>query len=127
MARETAAERRAREQRMAEEALEAEFKFRKTVPELMFRLKLLAQKVHVRTELNVTEEGFVMTFNFDETEEVLDTFSTEQWEAEYLERKLNEQLEELEARERRRELAAVAAAKLHPLELAALQEFGGVR
>jgi hypothetical protein len=123
MARETANERRARQQLAAEAALAAELEFRETVPALMFRLKVLAQKVSVRTELNVTEEGFVMTFTFENAEEVLNTFDTEQWEAEHLERMLNELAEQQAARVRRRELAQQALAKLDPAELAALKEF----
>lgn len=124
MARETANERRAREQREAEEALAAELRFRETVPALMFRLKELARTVFVRTELNVTEDGFTMLFDFEDVGEELNTFDTDQWEAEHLERKLNELVAEQFARERRRDLAQKAKAKLDPAELAALKEFG---
>jgi hypothetical protein len=123
MARELTQARREREQREAEAALARELEFRKTVPALMFRLKLLAQKVFVRTELTVAERGFAMTFTFENAEEVLNTFDTEQWEAEHLERMLNELFEQQVARDRRRELAQQALAKLDPAELAALKEF----
>lgn len=124
MARETALERRAREQREAEAALEEQFEFQKTVPELMFRLKQRAQALNVPVGLNVTEQGFVMTFEFEFGEEVLNTFSTPMWEAGHLVRKLDELEAKQFARVRRRELANAAVAKLSTAELAAMKEFG---
>jgi hypothetical protein len=123
MARELTQARREREQREAEAALAAELEWRANVPALMFRLKLLAQKVFMVTELNVTERGFVMTFNFENDEEVLNTFDTEQWEAEHLERRLNELMVEVEARAARQRLAMTAMTKLTAAELAAMKEF----
>ena len=124
MARELAQDRNMRLQREAEAALEADRLFRLTVPTLMFRLKMLAAKVSVPTWLEITEQGFVMTFRFQSWDDELNTFKTEQWQAKHLERKLNEVLEEQELGVLRRELATEALAKLNPAELAALKEVG---
>jgi len=128
MARKTAAERRAEEQAKAEAALEAlmEFRAKRAMP-FMYRLQEQARELSLPVRVALEAEGLVLYVKLNQDwEERLDTFETEEWEFESLERQLRELREERERAAERARLAAVTAdrlaAELSPEALKALAD-----
>ena len=123
MARETReqkAERLAQEQLAAEEALAA---YTKTVPKRLVDAQALAQAVGVQTSVTLTESGPSVHFydsntNFDDHA----TYQIEEWELEYIERKLRDLKEEQDARSLRKLVAQAAWADLSSEERVAIKE-----
>lgn len=114
MARKSAAERRAEEQAKAEAALEAlmEFRAKKAMP-FMYRLQEQARELSLPVRVALEAEGLVLYVELNQNwEERLDTFETEEWEFESLERQLRDLREERERAAERARLAAVTADRL---------------
>ena len=123
MARETKEERllrEAREQAAAEAALEA---YLLTVPKRLMDAQALAQDVGVSVNVRLTATGPAVHF-YDESHAIDDrlTYQADQWELEYLERKLQAIKEEQVARAVRLSLAQDAFARLTEAERAAIKE-----
>lgn len=123
MARETKIEkdaRLAREQQAAEEALAA---YTRTVPKRLADAQALAQSVGVSTQVTLTESGPSVYFydsntNFDDHA----TYQIDEWELEYIERKLRDLKEEQDAKLRRKLVADAAWARLSTEERTAIKE-----
>ena len=123
MARETREEKAARlaqEQLAAEEALAA---YTKTVPKRLVDAQAWAQSVGVSTGVTLTESGPSVHFydsntNFDDHA----TYQIEEWELEYIERKLRDLKEEQDARRHRKSVAEAAWADLSTEERVAIKE-----
>lgn len=123
MARESKEERlarEAREQAAAEAALEA---YLLTVPKRLMDAQALAQNLGISVTVNLTEKGPSVYFH-DEKNQLDDTFTyqTDQWELEYLERKLQAIKDEKVARAVRVSLAQDAFARLTEAERVAIKE-----
>jgi hypothetical protein len=106
MARETKDEkilREAREQAVAEAALEA---YLLTVPKRLMDAQALAQSIGVAVNVSLTATGPSVHF-YDDAAVIDDTltYQTESWELEYLERKLRDMKIDQEARIYRRGVA----------------------
>lgn len=125
MARETKEERVAREAREESERLAATAVYRASIPARLMMAQVLAQEVGISTTIRLTATGPSVRF-YDSHDEVFDEtvcYTTEEWELEYLERRLREKKEEQDARVRRRGIAEdVWANKLTAEEKAALKE-----
>ena len=123
MARETKEARFARQQADAEAALAASLEYRKTVPALLMDMQAIAQQVGVSTSVSLTPTGPSVKF-YDDASNINDTvtYDTEQWEIEYLQRKLRDLLEALNFRIVQRSVAEDAwANKLASEERAAIK------
>lgn len=124
MARESKEERQAREaleQAAAEKALEA---YLLTVPKRLMDAQALAQSLGVGVNVSLIETGPRVHF-YDESNVIDDTltYQTEEWELEYLERKLRDMKIDQDARVYRRGIAEDAwKNKLTETERAALKE-----
>ena len=124
MARESKEQRDARlaqEQAAAEAALEA---YLLTVPKRLMDAQALAQNLGISVTVSLTETGPSVHFR-DEASVIDDTltYQTEEWELEYLERKLRDIKEEKEAIARRRAIAQDTwENRLNPVEREALKE-----
>ena len=123
MARESKEERlarEAREQAAAEAALEA---YLLTVPKRLMDAQALAQDLGVNVNVKLTATGPSIYF-YDDAAVIDDTltYQTEEWELEYLERKLRDMKEEKVARAARISLAQDAFARLSDAERAAIKE-----
>lgn len=106
MARETKEERQAREaqeQARAEAALAA---YLLTVPKRLMDAQALAQSLGVGVNVRLTETGPSVHF-YDESKVIDDTltYQTEEWELEYMERKLRDMKIDQEAKIYRRGVA----------------------
>ena len=106
MARETKEEkaiREAREQAKSEAALEA---YLQTVPKRIMDAQALAQSLGITTSVSLATNGPIVNF-YDPNNQVDDylTYHTDEWELEYLERKLRDIKEERDAYIRRRGIA----------------------
>jgi len=126
MAKETKEERAAR--RLEEERLQAEAtaKYRLTVPARLHAAQALAISLGLQTEVTLTETGPSIRIHdpYNESWDETATYDMEEWNLEYLERKLRERYEEQEAKVRRKTIAQdVWENKLTREEKVAMKEF----
>ena len=106
MARETKEQSAERRRVEAEASLAAALEYKKTVPALLMTMQAIAQEVGVSTKVSLTPTGPSVHF-YDDATNIDDTitYNTEEWEIDYLRRKLMSLKEEQDARIQRRNIA----------------------
>ena len=117
LARAQAAEAAAAAEKAALEEMRAD------LPRRLFTMKKMAETAGVRVTPHLTELGFAVVFEMPFGEEEMNFWTTEPWQVDSLERRLQELLAEQEATRNRRNLAFEALGGLTEAQLAAMKEF----
>lgn len=123
MARETKEDKQARVQREEAEAAVALAAYRATIPNRLMIAQAMAQEVGITTTITLSSTGPVVNFKDNEHLDETISYTTDEWELEYLERTLREKKEAQDGRIRRRGIAQdVWSHKLTLEEKTALKE-----
>ena len=124
MVRETKEQREARRQQEELDRLAAQEAHRLSMPARLMKMQADAHSVGVSTEVKLTESGPSVHFTYhDGTFDETISYTTEEWEVEYAERRLREMAEARDAAIARQARAQEVFGALSATDKAAIKEF----